>query len=65
MCVKRKCKIMTKEEKFIEVQILKGDANVAKERLMRIASHLHEIGANKEANSLETLIEKLEIWQNK
>ena len=56
---------MTKEEKFIEVQILKGDAYVAKERLMRIASHLHEIGANKEANSLETLIEKLEIWQNK
>lgn len=56
---------MNKVEKFVEVQTLKGEANVAKDRLMLIENKLREIGANREANSLSTLIEKLEIWQNK
>ena len=55
---------MTKVEKFIEVQTLKGDANVAKRRLIDIEYKLREIGANREANSLSTIIEKLEKWQN-
>lgn len=56
---------MNKVEKFAEVRILKDEANVAKDRLMLIENKLREIGANREANSLSTLIEKLEIWQNK
>ena len=56
---------MNKVEKFVEVRTLKGEANVAKDRLMMIENKLREIGANREANSLSTLIEKLEIWQNK
>ena len=56
---------MNKVEKFVEVRTLKGEANVAKDRLMLIENKLREIGANREANSLSALIEKLEIWQNK
>ena len=51
--------------KSFEIAELKSETNVAKERLMRIADELREIGANREAGSLETIIEKLEIWQNK
>lgn len=56
---------MTREEKSIEVRTFKGEANVAKDRLIMIENKLREIGANREANSLSTLIEKLETWQNK
>ena len=51
--------------KDAEIRNLQMDANVAKERLMRIADELREIGAIRKANTLETIIEKLEIWQNK
>lgn len=54
-----------KVRKFVEVQTLKGDANVAKDRLIDIENKLREIGAVREANSLSVIIEKLEIWQNK
>ena len=57
--------IVNKVRKFVEVQTLKGDANVAKDRLMMIEDKLREIGAVRDANSLSTIIEKLEIWQNK
>ena len=57
---------MTKAEKLTEtIMALKSEANVAKNRLMLIENDLREIGAKREANSLSTLIEKLEIWQNK
>lgn len=54
-----------KKMKDAEIRNLQMDANVAKERLMRIADELREIGAIRKANTLETIIEKLEIWQNK
>lgn len=47
------------------VQRIKSEINPAKERLMRAADELREAGAIRDANSLETIIEKLEIWQNK
>lgn len=48
-----------------EKMVLKEEANVAKNRLMLIENELREIGAVRDANSLSTIIEKLEIWQNK
>lgn len=48
-----------------EIERIKSEVNPAKERLMRAADELREIGAVREANTLETIIERLEIWQNK
>lgn len=53
---------MTKREQTEE---LKEEANVAKDRLIKIMYEIEDIGAIREARSLETIIEKLEIWQNK
>lgn len=53
---------MTKRE---QIEELKEEANVAKDRLIKIMYELEDIGAIREARSLETIIEKLEIWQNK
>lgn len=53
---------MDKHEIVMDAQ---SEANIAKERLMRIADSLYEAGAIRQAKSLETIIEKLEIWQNK
>lgn len=53
---------MDKHEIVMEAQ---SEANMAKERLMRIADKLYEAGAIRQAKSLETIIKKLEIWQNK
>lgn len=50
--------------RWFEIAELQTEANSPKERLMRIADELREIGAIRKANSLETIIEKLEIWQN-
>lgn len=54
-----------KSEIAHEIAHLKSETIPAKERLMRIASELREIGAVREANSLETIIWNLEVWQNK
>lgn len=40
------------------------EANPAKERLMDIASRLEEAGLVRQAQSLETIIWRLEAWQN-
>ena len=48
-----------------EIERLKDDATPAKERLMDIAQKLEEAGGVREAKSLWTLIEKLEMWQNR
>lgn len=48
-----------------EVKNLKYDTITAKGKLMEIADELYRIGAIRESNSLYTIIEKLEIWQNK
>lgn len=53
------------ETKRSEIERIKGDANEAKSRLMSLVYELRDIEANREANSLETIISKLEIWQNK
>lgn len=56
---------MTREEKRAEVAHLKNEACTPKSRLMELAMKLDEIGAAREARSLESIIWKLEIWQNK
>ena len=53
---------MTKKEQIEEI---KDGAETAKMRLVWIEDQLREIGAIREANSLATIITKLEMWQNK
>jgi threonine aldolase len=48
-----------------EIQSLKSDCNEPKERLISVMNHLSEIGAVKEADQLEKIIIKLEVWQNR
>ena len=50
---------------YEEIQKIKEEANTAKDRLIRAMDELREMGAIREANSLETIIIKLEQWQNK
>ena len=47
------------------IEKLKSDANTPKHKLMEIVDKLYECGAVREAKSLETIIIKLEVWQNK
>ena len=56
---------MTREEKRAEIAHLKNEACTPKSRLMELAYRLEELGAIREAHSLESIIWKLEIWQNK
>jgi hypothetical protein len=48
-----------------EIEKLKSEAETAKFKLIQILHDLESIGAVKEAKSLETIIIKLEVWQNK
>ena len=48
-----------------KIENIKSGINTTKERLMKAADELREIGAVREASTLETIILKLEIWQNK
>ena len=50
---------------YFEIAELKAEANVAKDRLIKIMNELQELNAVREAKSLETIIIKLEMWQNK
>lgn len=52
------------DDRRAEVARLQQDANTAKDRLCQISSELRCIGAIRKAKSLETIIEKLEHWQN-
>lgn len=56
---------MTKEEKRHEINHIKSEVSTTKSRLMEYASRLEELGAIREANSLNSIIWKLELWQNK
>lgn len=56
---------MTKAEKRDYVEHIKKEACTPKSRLMELAYRLEELGAIREANSLNSIIWKLEIWQNK
>ena len=48
-----------------EIRRLKMMANEAKQRLIEIRSRLQDAGADRDANSLGTLIGKIEEWQHK
>ena len=52
-------------ERIERIEYLKHKANHAKDELIFIADRLYEEGATGEAKSLETIIGKLEAWQNK
>lgn len=56
---------MTTEEKRIEVEHIKSEASSPKSRLIQLHSELMDIGAVREANSLGTIIGRLEEWQNR
>lgn len=47
------------------VKALKREANVAKERLMRIEQELRSAGAVREANGISAIIVRIEVWQNR
>lgn len=49
---------------YEEKERLLDSATPAKDRLIDIADKLEDAGFTRKANSLRTLIEKLEIWQN-
>ena len=42
---------------------LKLEANSATDKLIAIEASLREVGANREANGLSTIIARLEAWQ--
>ena len=56
---------MTREEKRHEINHIKSEASTPKSRLMELAYKLEEVGAVREQKSLESIIWKLELWQNK
>jgi len=50
---------------YDELYSLLNEANEAKERLARLASHLEEAGFYRKAQSCMTLVYKIEEWQNR
>ena len=50
---------------YDELYNLLNEANEAKERLARLASHLEEAGFYRKAPSCMTLVYKIEEWQNR
>lgn len=56
---------MTRSEKRDYVEHIKKEACTPKSRLMELAYKLEEVGAIREQKSLESIIWKLEVWQNK
>lgn len=55
----------SKEKKRQAIKKAQDDANAAKERLISIMYELEEAGAIRQARSLEKIIARLEVWQNK
>lgn len=53
------------KKNYEEIDHLKSEASMAKDRLIEIAGRLYEERAIREAKSLETIIGRLEDWQNK
>ncbi|MBO5969209.1 MAG: hypothetical protein J6S14_12010 [Clostridia bacterium] len=56
---------MTREERRSTIEHIKKEACTPKHRLMELLDKLIEIGAVSEAKSLESIIWKLEVWQNR
>ena len=52
-----------KDMKFLRKK--QSDVNIAKDRLIEIMYALEEEGFIRQAKSLDTIIVKLEVWQNK
>ena len=52
-------------EKRCKINAMKAEANEPKMHLIRIRNELEEIGAIRQAVSLDTIIAKLEAWQNR
>jgi hypothetical protein len=52
-------------QNYEKIEELKSSVNHEKDELRHKYYKLLEIGAKKEANELEKIIIKLEIWQNK
>ncbi len=50
---------------YDEMYNLLNEANEAKDRLARLASHLEEAGFYRKAQSCMTLVYKIEEWQNR
>jgi hypothetical protein len=48
-----------------EIKCLQSEANTPKNKLMDIMRQLERAGAIRQANSLGTIIGKLEAWQRK
>lgn len=55
---------MANNEKREAMEQAQYDVNCAKERLMNVMYELEDAGAIRKANSLRTIIEKLERWQH-
>lgn len=55
---------MTKAEREHEKERYISEANVAKERLDRIAEQLDELGYERKAKSLMTIVYRIEEWQH-
>ena len=56
---------MTKREQKEFVEQCKGNANKPKDYLLMIMDNLRQVGADREADALEKVIIRLEVWQNK
>ena len=52
----------SRQDKF---ERLKGEANVAKDRLANIASQLEELGYIRKSRSLMKIVFDIEEWQNR
>ena len=57
--------MMNKQEKRDYIEHIKREACTPKSRLMELAEKLGEAGAVRDQKSLESIIWKLELWQNK
>ncbi len=47
-----------------KIRALKADVNSPKSKLITIMNELESVGAIRKANSLRTIIARLEAWQN-
>ena len=56
---------MTRTERKEFIEGCKRNANSAKERLIDIMDNLRCVEASREADALEKIIIKLEVWQNR
>lgn len=56
---------MNNNEKKERIERIKNEVNAPKDKLLAFMWELEYIGAKREAQTLGTIIGKLETWQNK